>query len=331
MTGFEPVKAAGRPAFDPLLCRTELPLHAEFYPLGFPLTIRTNSALVLEASQDIFARFPRRFPTPHIEARILVADDGPLSAPVAPVFRAQGNLLTIISDAANFAACDLASGFAFCWVTPAAVADRDFMRFHFLEAIAYTLLGQLCVTPVHASCVAWKGIGVLLCGAGGAGKSSLAYACAQRGWTLVSDNTCYVVDGTSGPVVAGRPQYVRIRETAVDLFPELERLPGAANANGKISLEIHTGNAPRLSTAFDCPAGFLIFLERRGGRGSRLVRLSQRAAFQRLARELPRYRYEVEERHRASIINLLQADAFELRYQNLEEAIERLEGLVSGK
>jgi hypothetical protein len=316
---------------DPLLCRTDLGLEAEFHPLGFPLTIRTNSKFVLDAARRSFACFPNRFPAPRIEARLIVADNGSNSIPAAPVFRAQHNLLALVSDAANFAACDLENGFAFGCVASAVAADADFLRFHFLEAIAYTLLTQLCVTPVHASCVARGEIGVLLCGVGGAGKSSLAYACARKGWTLVSDNACYLLDCTAGPSVAGRPQSIRFRPTALDLFPELVPLFSMSQPNSKIALEISGTYAPGISIAFECPVGFLVFLERREGAGARLSPVAKDTASQRLIGELPRFRDAVERRHRQSILNLVRAATFELCYDNAEDATDQIERLVTGK
>ena len=37
---------------DPLSICAELPLEAEFHPLGFPLQLATNSAAVMEAASD---------------------------------------------------------------------------------------------------------------------------------------------------------------------------------------------------------------------------------------------------------------------------------------
>jgi hypothetical protein len=316
---------------DPLGCQTGLDLAAEFHPLGFPFTLRTNSPLVLDAARKSFACFPSRFPEPRIEARLIVADYGSDSIPAAPVFRAQHNLLAIVSDAANFAVCDLEKAFAFGCVSPAVAADADFLRFHFLEAIAYTLLVQLCVTPVHASCVAHNEIGVLLCGTAGAGKSSLAYACARQGWSLVSDNACYLLDSAPGPLVAGRPQSIRLRSTALDLFPELDGSFPAARANGKFVLDLTAGRRPDISTALGCPVGFLVFLDRRAGSEARLLPVARDTATERLLDELQHFRDEVDRRHRQSILNLVQAGGtFELRYDNAEDATQQLERLVNG-
>jgi HPr kinase/phosphorylase len=58
-------------------------------------------------------------------------------------------------------------------------------------------------TLVHATAVAWHGRGVLLCGASGSGKSSLALALMQQGWMLVGDD--YVAVTRQEESLAVRP------------------------------------------------------------------------------------------------------------------------------
>jgi HPr kinase/phosphorylase len=66
------------------------------------------------------------------------------------------------------------------------------------------------MTLIHATCVAVSGIGVLIRGASGAGKSDLALRLIDGGATLVSDDYCNVAaDGgrlllTPPPNIAGK-------------------------------------------------------------------------------------------------------------------------------
>src|SRR6185295_12359989 len=109
----------------------------------------------------------------------------------------------------------------FCWVTPAAAANREYVRFFFLEAMTYILLCGRHLTPIHASSVGLEGRGVLLCGGSGAGKSTLAWACARRGWSYLCEDVAYLVGGrTDRLVVANAPQ-IGFLDDALKLFPEL--------------------------------------------------------------------------------------------------------------
>ncbi len=70
------------------------------------------------------------------------------------------------------------------------------------------------------------------------GKSSLAYACACRGWTYVSDDASSLLRSGTERKVIGNSRLFRFRPAAVDLFPEL-RASGAlrATAAGEIQKE----------------------------------------------------------------------------------------------
>ncbi len=104
---------------------------------------------------------------------------------------------------ANFYIVDLLQGFSFGWVNAAAISHRNYFRYHFLEAAALAHIVNRHAAPVHAACVERQGRGVLLCGDSGAGKSSLAFACARAGWTYVTDDASFLINGESERRVVG--------------------------------------------------------------------------------------------------------------------------------
>ena len=313
---------------DPLMEAVALPLGATFYPLGFPLEIATNSEQVLEAARESWNSFRQAFSTPPIRLRVAVVENDSTGEPPAPVYRGQGHLFVIISDAANYAVCDYTKSFAFCWLTSAALADRGWMRFYFLDALAYTMLAQLYVTPVHAACVSLHARGVLLCGGPGAGKSSLAFACASRGWTYISDDASSLVTGSRDRIVLGKPFQIRFRESAAGLFPELEGRPASLDRDGDLTIEVRTEDLPGLKTALQGHVDHVVFLNRHCPDPARLMPVSTTDALERLLSFLPLYDPALRERQEAPIRGLLDAGAFELQYQSLDSAVKRLEQLV---
>ena len=320
------------PAYDPLLAFAALPYAAEFYPHGFPASIRSNSPAVLDAAAQSWEGLGKRFDETPIELRCLVSAGAAAQLPPPPVTRAQGHLEASVADAENFWSGDLAKGFASAWVTEAVATNAEYFRYHFLEAMAYGLLDTLHLVAIHAGCVALDGRGVLLAGDSGAGKSSLAYACARRGWTYVSDDASSLVRRDAGRTVLGNPRLLRFRETAGALFPEFRRLAERRRANGKLTIEVRTESLPAIRTAAECRVDYIVFLNRRDARAgqAKLLPTPKQEALRRLSfTPWPRELRTAEER-RAAVERLLDAGIYELRYRDLDAAVDRLQQLVCG-
>ena len=319
--------AAGAPVCDPLLQCFDLPLKTTLYPLGFPLEVATNSGEVICSAQESWASYPQVFSREQVRLRIAVADGNPSAPPPPPSFRAQEHLLAIVADQANFAVCDLRGGAGFAWLTGAAVSDRDYLRFHFLEAMGYSILSSMHLTSLHAACVCLDGCGVLLCGSSGAGKTSLAWACARRGFTFVSDDASSLVRGSPGRTVVGKPTQFRFRGAAGELLPELRDLVPRQASNGKPAIELKTQCVPGIRTASACRADHLVFLKRGGQGRPRLLPIPKAEARRRLKAELPVLDPWSYERQIASLDDLLEAGTFELHYRELAAAVDLLESL----
>lgn len=313
---------------DPLHASVSLPHHHVLFPYGFPTQIKSNDPAVIRAAEISWGDFKQRFREAPIEVRFLVSEFHSRRRPPYPVFRAQANLLVMIADAHNFGCCDLVAGFGFACLTKAAVANRDYLRYHFLDAMVYILLEMQHLVALHAACVMKDGRGVLLVGESGAGKSSLAYACTRRGWTYISDDSTSLPCRRSGRSVLGNPRAFRFRPSVTTLFPELG---GPTKArNGKPTVEIRTEDLPNIRTADEGTADFIVFLNRTDyeNDAARLVPVSREDSLRRLCQnpwpaELPVHeeRFQVLER-------LLDAQCFELTYTNLDPAIDVLDLLV---
>jgi len=322
------MELAAPAALDPLLFSVDLPLRKTYYPHGFPVTIVTNSGEVVEAAEESWADGSPRFPEPPIEVRVTVAEAEPGGLPDAPVFRGLGHLVAIVSDARNFAVWDREKQFAALCLSSRVAQERDWLRFHFLEAVVYVALAQLYLTPLHAACVAHRGNGVLLCGGPGAGKSSLAYACARRGWTYVADDASSLVRGRGDRLVLGRPGQIRFRQDADRLFPELAGRLARRRANGKIAIEVRTAELGNIATAYESRADYIVFLNRPSRSPAGAKPVERERALERILRAMPLLGESVRREQEASVGALLAAEAFELEYTDLGPAIDCLEELI---
>jgi hypothetical protein len=323
------------PSHDPLLASVPLLFQHVFYPYGFPIQIKSNDPAVVEAAERSWGMFRQRFEEAPIEARYLISE-GPKKRCAAPVFRAQNYLLTMVADAHNYGCCDLIRGFGAAWLTKATVIDEEYFRYSFLEAMVLILLGSLHVVLLHAACVVRDGRGVLLVADSGVGKSSLAYACARRGWKYVSDDSTSLLLHGTGRKVIGNPQLFRFRPAAVDLFPELRseailRLRSHTRLRkGKPTLEIWTESLPKIQLAQEATIDHIVFLKRDGqfNGSARLLPASRETALRRLlpnvwATELP-----FHQQRSAAVKRLLEAQVCEMFYCNLDAAVDLLEQVV---
>ena len=315
----------GNPALtviDPLLHEIDLPLAASYYPVGFPLNLSSNSRHVMEAACEAWGGGGPEFARQPLDIRMVVQPDGALAGE-PPVFRGQGDLFSIVYDRHNFGVYDAASLSGYCFVSEKTAADHLLLRLHFLEAMTYSLLALRHVVPLHAATVAHSGAGFLLCGPSGAGKSTLAFACARAGWTLISDDATWMPSDHEGRLAIGRPSFIRFREDAPRLFPELARYVAEQRPNGKMTIEAPTADFPQLRTSAQCRADHLVLLHRRPG-PSRLAAVPSSEVIDGLRADMPTYGEHAWDRFQRTLDRLLGASAWRMEYETLEDALRLL-------
>jgi hypothetical protein len=313
---------------DPIGCDFSLPLKAVFYPLGFAVEIVTNCAQILAAAEENWKLFDKVFAAPPVQLRIAVLDDRLSQNLPPPTCRGQRNLVMFVAGAKDFAVCDLTNAFATCWLSASTVENGPYLRYHFLDAMALLLIEASYLTPIHAACVAFQGRGLLLSGDSGAGKSSLSFACARRGWTFVSDDASFLVRGGEGRVVVGNPHQLHFRESATELFADLKSHRLAPRINGEIAIELATANLPEIITAPQSSIDFLIFLNRSTSGSASVRPFPKERAAASLEQVICYGEQHLRDAQKASLRDLLRAEVLELCYSDLDAAVSSLEALV---
>jgi hypothetical protein len=326
-------KAAARSSLRPkyaLLCDMELPQRGIFYPLGYPVEIITNDTAVLAAAQESFGHGRPSRTDATLQIRIGVSHGGEYDCPPEPTRREYNHLYSLVADVDNQALLDLRSRMNFTWVTSAAVNNRIYFRYNFLEKAVYLLLGASVVTDLHAACVSKNGRGILLVGDSGAGKSTLAYACARAGWTYTSDDTSYLINDSNAPRVIGHSHRARFRPTAKALFPELERFGLTPRLEGKPSIEVSISELPIANTATEATVDLIIYLNRIPSATGRLIRLPNGTATERACRELYSAG-EIRAKHEKILEILSDIPTYELQYCDLSQGMVTLDLLSRGQ
>jgi hypothetical protein len=313
---------------DPLLANVPLALRTIYFPLGFPLEVASNSPAIMEAASQSWERFQFKFALPPLMLRIGVSDDpDDTELPSAPIYRLQWNLLSNIADSRNFVVSDLKEGRSFGWVTKSTADSPLYLRYYLLEAAALSMIVSLRAAPLHAACVSLQDRGMLLCGDSGAGKSSLAFACARAGWTYTSDDSSYVPLNRNDRLVVGNSHHIRFRPSGAEIFPELEGRTATPRAAGKPAIEIPTAEFPEFVTANSATVEYIVFLNRRDSESPQLLPLSREWLRKWFGQSLITAveSYSAQE---SAIGRLLQTETFELRYKDLDWAVERLQKLA---
>jgi hypothetical protein len=316
---------------DPLQQEIALPFRRTYYPFGFRLDLASNSREVLEAAAENWGMYEAmddamyHADDPPLTVRVLVQPGSELSP--QPVHRLQGHLYSVVASRENYAVVDLDALFGYAWVTERTVADHAWFRWFYLEALVGTQLAQRHAVPMHAACLERNGVGVLLWGPSGMGKSTLAYACARAGWTFVADDATILPQNRRDCVVTGKPHQARFREDAPRLFPEFDGYATRARPTGKLSIEVPMTSLAGIRTAVQCEVKRLVFLDR--GKSAGLERMGVESALEQMMQDSRSQSEETQARHEKALRRLLHAPAYRLRYERLQDAIEALESLTA--
>jgi len=309
-----------------------LTLCERFFPLGFAVELRTNSEAILSQARELWSRFEPLFNNRPIRLDVHVVDDGDGDAsgecPPAPAQHMILPRIYNIADARNYIVADLDEAYTRIVMARATERHRNYVGYFFLDSAPLCHIASRLATPIHGGCVAFKGRGMLLTGDSGAGKSSLSYACARAGWTYTTDDGSYLLHDAANITVTGNCHQVRFRPSAGQLFPEIEGLEITPRAVGKPSIEMPTSALSRMNCAPTASVDYLIFLNRRAGEQQELRPFRKDVARWYLRQLLFGSADWLAEHYRL-IERLLDLEVLELRYTDLNWAVQRLQTLAA--
>jgi len=235
--------------------------NALVYPLGHAVKFESDDPRAIEAVYESWGAWPQLFDSPALYFRFEHSDCP--AAAAEPSFNDDGGTMRLYCDEHNQGSFRLATLTGWMRVSRATLGERNWFRYHLLESLVLTALDAAFFTPVHAACVTRGQRGVLLCGDSGAGKTTLAFAAARAGWTLVSEDGVHLAADSLMTAVGGAHTF-RLREAVLALFPELGSRRAAMTGNGKMAITAEA-LALGMNTAWSTAVAHSVFLSRRPG------------------------------------------------------------------
>ncbi len=318
-------------ARDPLGRDLQANYQRNYAALGIVFRFETNTSVILEACDAVFHSSDRDR-TEKPDFVIYLFEDPAFSENPPwpkPVYRGRQNLFYLSIGSENTAVADLDHRWAVGFLSPAMVEDSTILRRDFVECMAFTMATHgrgATHSYIHASAIAKGNKGLILTGPACAGKSTLAYACAQRGFHIVADDVVYLKDGESNLTAWGNPWRLRLAPESIKLFPELsQRLEFFKRPKSADVVEIELEKVLPGCAQPCCEPVALFFLNRSSG-PTECRRLDSREAVELISRDLISDLPEVIEKHCRAWTKLASKGSYILRYgQDLDSVISKLE------
>lgn len=245
---------------------------AWFQPMGCRLLVVSNSRAVIDIARESFGIFgavrARRSPDLTFHLHENEVDDGVLGQ---PIFRSQGPLVYQTTGRDSVLVVNREAGLAYGYFSRTTLGEPDFFRWHFLDPALFFLLEWRDFIGIHGAALCRDGRAVLLRGASGQGKSTLAYAGARSRFQALAEDVVWM--DAANDRWWGIPSSFHLLSDAKTLFPELSSAPAARGLNGEIKVSVDLSSIRPNSTATSARPGPVVLLQRAPGETCRLERL----------------------------------------------------------
>jgi len=201
---------------DPFGERVAMPAVKRLQLLGGQFHFECSSRRLMALVESAYAGLPRhRFaaPAPRIRVRILLASgatSGGRNEPPPLAMLSGSGVLGGATDSSNFVVLSPSERTALVVVSPQMLRFAYHTRYELIEFAVFTLAARVQgLVPLHAACVGRDGRGVLLMGASGAGKSTVALQCLLQGFDFLSEDSVFVAPDTM--LATGVANFLHVR------------------------------------------------------------------------------------------------------------------------
>jgi hypothetical protein len=283
---------------DPFHERLAITCRRTISVLGADVTFRSNDRALLALAEQSFAGLPRhRWRTRRcklsIDLRLVAAVRRRRGPPPAPRFASGAGSLVATVDDQNFVLVNAAAGSACVQVSRDLLAHPYHVRYELIELAALTLAARAQqLLPLHAACVGSRGGGLLVLGASGTGKSTLALGSLLSGLELLSEDSVFVraPEGRA----SGIANFLHVRPAGLPLVAshaaraKIRASPMIRRRSGTRKFQVDLRQWPASLAAQPLALVGVLVLSTRDARGGRLLRrLEDRTLVRALRRSQP--------------------------------------------
>ncbi len=334
------------PPADPFQERHRFCLRERLRLMGGRFHFETDSPRLIDLVRCAYAELPsHEFPggAPRFSVRLTLTSKSAGRAPATgraerepPRVRplAGDGILCGVMDGANFVSVSAQQRSALIAVSSDMLAFPYHIRYEMVEFAVYVLASRVQgLVPLHAACIGDAGVGILLLGASGAGKTTLSLHCLLEGLDFLAEDSVLV--RPDGLLATGVPNFLHVRPDSLRFLDTAGHAAVTRNTSSVIrrrsgveKLEIDLRNPRFHLAAKPLRIGAVVFVSsRKSGTSGLLIPLrgaeltGRLAAGQRYAAQQPGWNQFSR--------RLSRVPAFELRRGNHPlQAVEALKTLL---
>jgi hypothetical protein len=303
-------------------------MERRFGLLADSVIVQTNHPALMAAAETSFGRFAVPFDGEPVTLRLFVEDEMH-SDRAGIAHRAAGDFY-IASVPGSGLVADLRRGTATSFVDRAVLDDPALLRYTYVEGPALAMLvGSRGYFAIHASGVALNGIGVALHGPEGAGKTTLAVACARGGLDVFAEDGVFVRAGPRGLEFWGMPWVQRMVTDARELYPELAGIDPRRQPNAELKIEVDLESHYPGRTRPNAHPAAVVILDRSGNGATRTERVDPKQADGVVEVQWP-WELDWSERHDRAVELLAELPVYRLHMMGTpDEAVDVIGDLLA--
>ncbi len=136
---------------------------------------------------------------------------------------------------------------------------------------------------LHAAGVSMNGVGLLIPGTSGAGKTTLSLTLLRAGWDILSDDMLFLADVPGGVEVLAFPDVIDVTDNTMRFFPELANRVQPPKGLGWVKHQLRFESVYRSCIDWSCAPAVLVFPTVAQAATSRLISMEKDDALLELA------------------------------------------------